>query len=175
MIVPRLAALVLGLISVSPMLAHAQTCVGAEGFDTLDFWVGEWDVFVGDQKVGTNRIEKILEGCAIIEHWTDIEGNEGKSLFYYHPVTTVWKQVWVTPYATRPGGLKEKQLVERFPDGGTRFQGEIVMADGGSYLDRTTLTPNNDGTVRQVIERSMDDGQTWEAGFDAIYRRKASD
>lgn len=174
---PRLIGWLFLLATVSPVASvHAQTCIGIDGFETLDFWVGEWNVFVGEQQVGTNRIEKILEGCAIIENWTDAEGNEGKSLFYYHPVTETWKQVWVTAYAaTQPWGLKEKQLIERFPDGGTLFQGEILTADGSSYLDRTTLTPHDDGTVRQLIERSTDGGSTWEAGFDAIYRRATID
>lgn len=152
--------------------AHAQDvppCEEVEGFHRLDFWVGEWDVYVGERKVGTNRIEKILDGCAIMEHWAGAEGSEGRSLFYYSAPKDEWKQVWVTSNATRVAGLKEKTLIERFEDGGVRFQGRIPLPDGTEAIDRTTLTPLPDGTVRQLIEASMD-GEEWRTNFDAIYR-----
>lgn len=152
-----------------------QSCESEAGFRELDFWLGDWDVYIGEQEVGTNRIEKILDGCAVLENWEDARGGEGKSLFYYHPVTEEWKQVWVTENATLPGGIKEKVLVERLSDGGVRFQGVIPVAGGSSYLDRTTLKPESDGSVRQVIERSIDGGKTWTVGFDAIYRPRFAD
>lgn len=68
--------------------------------------------------------------------------------------------------------MKEKTLVEEFPDGGVRFQGEIPLPDGRKVLDRTTLTPRPDGTVRQLIEQSSDAGKTWRVVFDAIYTRQ---
>ena len=68
-----------------------------------------------------------------------------------------------------PGGLKEKELIESLPGGAIRFQGTIPLPDGRSYLDRTTLTPERDGRVRQVIEISVDGGATWEVRFDAMY------
>ena len=89
--------------------------------------------------MGSDRIEKILDGCAVVENWTAADG-------------------------------KEKTLVAGDDDGGVRFQGEIPVAGGGSYFDRTTLTPLPDGTVHQVIEVSRD-GETWQAVFDAVYRR----
>jgi hypothetical protein len=122
--------------------------------------------------VGTNRIVKVQAGCAIEEHWTGAGGSRGQSLFYYLPATQQWKQVWVTENAPRPGGIKEKSLVTEFEDGGIRFQGVIALPSGGSYLDRTTLTPLPDGSVRQLIEVSGDDGATWRSTFDAVYRRK---
>ena len=140
-----------------------------EAFHLLDFWVGEWEVRVGDRTVGSNRIEKILNGCAVMEHWTAAGGGEGKSLFYYDAVRDEWHQVWVTGRATSTGGLKEKRLVEVLEGGALRFQGEVPLADGGSYLDRTTLTPLDGGRVRQVIQVSGDGGETWRNTFDAVY------
>jgi len=151
--------------------ARAQTCAEEPGFAALDFWVGEWDVLVDDEQVGTNQIEKVMSGCAIVEHWMGADGNPGMSLFYYTPATGIWRQVWVTPYATRSGGVKEKTMIATYEDGGVRFQGSIPLGDGKSYLDRTTLTPMADGLVRQVIAVSRDGGNQWNTGFDAIYRR----
>lgn len=147
-----------------------RSCQQDPAYHKLDFWVGRWDVFNngGGSKDGTNEIEKILNGCAIVENWHDASGSEGKSLFYYQKATGQWKQVWVTDQ----GPMKEKRLVEELKDGGVRFQGEIPHLNGGSHLDRTTLTPLGPDRVRQVIETSRDGGKTWEVGYDAEYRRR---
>jgi hypothetical protein len=92
------------------------------------------------------------------------------SLFYYSAPERLWKQVWVTDQALRPGGLKEKHLVARGADGAVRFQGEIAPPDGRRILDRTTLRPAANGTVQQRIEISRDGGDSWTASFDAEYR-----
>lgn len=150
---------------------EAPSCAAEPDLHLLDFWVGEWDVFVGDRLVGRNRIEPILGGCAITETWRDRRGNEARSLFYYLPAERSWRQVWVTGRALAPGGVKEKRLVERLEHGGLRFQGEIRPPAGPAYLDRTTLEPGPRGKVRQIIEVSTDGGATWQATFDADYVR----
>src|SRR4051794_6685385 len=159
----------------SAATARAQTgagCASDSTYSALDFWLGEWDVLVGDQVVGTNRITRVLKGCAILEEWRDTMGGEGRSLFYVEPGTHRWKQVWVTDDARQVGGTKEKHLVAHLPDGGIRFQGELPLPDGRLILDRTTLTPTRPGEVRQLIETSRDGGTTWRAGFDAHYRKR---
>jgi hypothetical protein len=166
-----LAAVCLALLASAHEAAPPPACEDVPGFHLLDFWVGSWDVYSGDTKAGTNRIEKILSGCAIMEHWRGSGGGEGKSLFYYQVQSDIWKQVWVTEYAAATGALKEKTLVERLEDGGVRFQGDIPT-DDGHYYDRTTLTPLTDGRVRQLIEISRD-GATWQPTFDAYYVRTA--
>lgn len=131
--------------AVAPVSAQIP-CAGTPGFDRLDFWVGEWNVFTGEQQVGTNRITKILDGCAVSEEWRSTLGGEGRSLFYHLPWSGEWKQVWVTATATRTGGVKEKTLVEMPDNAGIRFQGRIPDAAGDLWYDRTTLTPLPDGT-----------------------------
>jgi len=157
-----------------PAPTNPPPCDADATYHVLDFWLGDWTVLAERKEVGTNRVEKILAGCAIAEHWRDEDGGRGDSLFFVQPVTRRWKQVWVTDQATAPGGLKEKQLVARVPGGGTRFQGEILIPDGRVILDRTTLTPTADGRVHQVIEISRDGGSTWVATFDAWYARKGT-
>ena len=169
-VVAVFAALLVGAAT-----ARGQACSEDPAYAALDFWVGEWDVRVDGEPVGENRIEKILDGCAILEHWADARGHEGKSLFYYVPARDELRQVWVTEAPGTPGGVKEKALVERLEGGGVRFQGDVPVPGGGSYLDRTTLTPETDGTVRQRIERSTDGGATWQVGFDAVYHRRSSE
>ena len=74
----------------------AVTCASNPAFARLDFWVGEWEVFVGPQKVGDNRIAKVESGCAITEDWRPVGGGSGRSLFYVNPPDLTWRQVWVT-------------------------------------------------------------------------------
>ncbi len=147
----------------------AGGCDGSPPFSRLDFWLGDWDVYSGDTLVGSNRIEKTLRGCAVLEHWTGAGGGRGLSLFYVDDGGR-WRQVWVTENARRPGGIKEKVRQPMEAADAVRFQGEIRLPGGDSYLDRTTLTPLDDGRVRQLIEISRDGGETWETTFDAIYR-----
>ena len=66
--------------------------------------------------------------------------------------------------------VKEKAELRDHGGPGVRFQGSVVYPRG-TVLDRTTLTPRDDGTVRQLIEISSDGGDTWRVSFDGLYRR----
>jgi hypothetical protein len=149
-----------------------NSCNDDPSFHELDFWLGSWDVKLGERVVGTSRIEKMLKGCAIVENWTATDGSEGKSLFYYNNANKTWRQVWVTDAAYAPGGFSEKTLVARMNGGGLRFQGEVTNENGEHHLERTSLVPRLDGTVRQWIQISTDGGQMWTSVFDAMYYRK---
>ena len=146
-----------------------ESCTEAPGLERLDFWVGEWTVWVGEELVGRNRIVKVQGGCAIEEHWIDAGGGTGQSLFYFVRSADEWRQVWVTPSALSAGGMKEKQQIDA-PASAIRFQGTIESVGRAPYLDRTTLTPLSGGRVRQHIEISTDGGATWRTTFDAEYR-----
>lgn len=155
----------------APALAQdvPPACEDVEAMHVLDFWVGEWEVRTEAGPAGRNRIEKVLAGCALLEHWQGAGGSEGKSLFYFDHAAAEWKQVWVTDRSAGPGGVKEKRLVEVLDGGALRFQGTVRLPDGREYLDRTTLTPLEGGRVRQVIAISTDGGATWQTRFDAVY------
>jgi hypothetical protein len=146
-------------------LTRAESPVAfLEGGDALDFWVGDWDVYVGETRVGSNRIEKILGGAAVLEHWTSSEGERGESVFYYLPDTGQWRQVWMVH-----GARVVKEKLGAPVEGGLRFEGSSRMLDGEERPDRTTLTREEDGRVRQRIETSRDGGRTWGVTFDAVY------
>jgi hypothetical protein len=171
---PRALLVALFLLAGFAGSSRAQAprgCAGDSTYAALDFWIGSWHVYIGDTLVGTNRISKVLQGCAVVEEWQDAHGARGRSLFYVDPTLRQWKQVWVTETATRAGGVKEKHLIASLPEGGVRFQGEVRQADGRILLDRTSLVPGPGGEVRQLIEASGDGGSTWRTTFDARYRR----
>lgn len=139
----------------------------------LDFWLGDWIVTDSQshQRAGTDRVERVSKGAAVIERWTDADGSEGTSLFSFDPYACTWHQLWITDAPERVGGLKHKDLVVLLPGGGVRFQGAYPGRVAVTVLDRTTLTPQAGG-VRQVIETSTDGGTTWRVGFDALYTRR---
>lgn len=161
-------AVILFTVILAPV---AEAACDRPEYHRLDFWIGDWNVVsASGEALGANRIESILKGCAIQENWSEPSGEEGKSLFYYSPGQSRWKQVWVTDSAIALGGMKEKGALP-VAGGGMRFQGELVDRDR-IILDRTTLTPLADGRVRQIIETSTDGGTTWRVQFDALYERK---
>lgn len=150
-------------------------CSAAE-FRQFDFWLGEWEVFdPAGKPVGQSRIEAILNGCVIAEHWTS-GGNppgagDGKSFNLYNAQTGQWEQFWVDAQGTR------LVLHGNFAGGSMVLSGQQPKPDaktGIAQRERISWTPNADGSVRQLWESSVDDGKTWTIAFDGQYRRKAT-
>ncbi|MGH9788840.1 MAG: hypothetical protein ACRD4U_09090 [Candidatus Acidiferrales bacterium] len=168
----RVAVLVISLIlALSPAAAQEPerkpACDEPE-HRAFDFWLGEWDVLNPQgHQAGVNRIEKILNGCALLENWTGSRGGAGKSLNFFNAATRRWEQVWVAD-----GGGVIKYEGE-FKDGAMRFAGEFFQRDAARLPSRMTLTPLDGGRVRQLIERSTDGGMTWTVWFDGTYVRRA--
>jgi hypothetical protein len=130
----------------------------------LDFWVGNWKVYVGKDFAGTDVVTKSLNGFSITESWHGAsKGDNGSSLFYYMPAKKQWKQVWVTGI-----GVYKEKLSAPVPNG-IRFSGTVFLPRGRTYQDRTTLTTMPNGEVHQVIESLQ--GGKWVVGFDAVYRK----
>lgn len=135
----------------------------AAALAVLDFWIGRWSVRTRDgEPAGTNDVERVLGGYAVLEHWRSIAGEEGKSFFYFDRSAGTWKQVWAME-----GYVKEKSLVAAEP-GHVRFEG-TAFVDGARFPDRTTLALLPGGDVAQLIEHSLDEGATWRTSFDAVY------
>lgn len=167
----RAAILVVSLaISAWPAAAQEpdrKPCTDPER-RAFDFWLGEWDVFNPQgQKAGANRIESILNGCALLENWTGSRGGAGKSLNFFNAATRRWEQLWVAD----AGGVHK--YTGEFKDGAMRFEhGEHIQPGGARVRGRMTLTPLEDGRVRQLIEQSKDEGKTWTVWFDGTYVRR---
>lgn len=154
------------------VIADPNVCASNPELALLDFWIGDWDVYAQGAKVGEDHVEKILGGCAVRDDWTAASGGHGLGLFYYRPAEKTWKQVWVTERALSRGGVKERVMVERLPDGGVRFQGEVNQKRGQDYLDRITLTPVTPDEIRQDIEISDDGGKSWQKATVAMCTRR---
>jgi hypothetical protein len=168
----RAASGTLASLLLASVTAHAA-CGNEPRLHALDFWLGRWDVTAGGEPSGRNDIDAILGGCAVTEHWLDVRGGAGLSLFWYDCSADRWKQVWVTEHALSPGGAKEKAEVRELTSPTQiRFQGRYPGRTPGVVIeDRTTLTREAPDRVHQLIEVSTDGGMTWASVFDAEYRR----
>lgn len=153
----------------APPASVAAPCRATEVSRNLDFWIGDWDVYLGKQLAGRDTVERMLGGCAVTERWNGASGpgDEGFSLFAYDARKDLWTQTWVTGNSAMPGGIKFKVL-RAHTTSSTTFQGEIEAKSGAVYYDRTILTALPGGRVHQEIQVSHD-GVAWRTGFDAIY------
>lgn len=132
----------------------------------FDFWVGQWVVTAGGQPAGRNRIDKILEGCALLESWTGVGGSSGNSLNFYDSTRGLWHQTWISGTGFALG------LDGRFADGKMTLAGPGVDPETrAAVTHRITWTALPSGEVRQLWESSPD-GKTWQVLFDGLYTRE---
>lgn len=143
-------------------------CMYSEKARQFDFWLGDWDVFVGGRKVGENLIELDTNGCTLIENWKNTGSGTGKSINVYDASVGKWKQF----YVGSQGGvyLFEGNLVGNM----MKFTAETVDQKGAKTLHKFEFTDLPDKTVRQTWETSTDGGKTYTNIWDSIYKRKNS-
>lgn len=142
-----------------------------EAHKAFDFWVGEWNVTPnvdGAKQVATSKVEKLYNGCAVRENWMPNSGTDGGSLNSITP-DGLWRQRWIG------SGGETVDFV-----GGSPSENVMVLTGywrngagpNTNPLIRMTYTLQEDGSVRQHGEQSLDQGRTWTNSFDFIYRRK---
>jgi hypothetical protein len=150
--------------SVPPEESSSKPGCTTQQFGQFDFWVGEWKVYnPARQLAGTNRIEKVVNGCLLFENWIGAKGGAGKSFNFYDTARRKWRQVWVSAGSSL-------DLQGDFIDGAIRYTGETPGLNGATQ-ESLTFTPNSDGTVRQLWQQSPDGGNTWRVVFDGQYVR----
>ena len=159
----------LAVAGASPALAQetqkAPPCASAE-YRQFDFWLGEWEVTAGDKTAGTNTIRVVLDSCVVTESWESSNGQfAGKSFNRYDAASGQWEQTWVD----NQGGVLK--LAGGLVDGKMVLTGNTAVRSD-AVTDRITWTPNPDGTVRQLWEKTKDGGTTWTIAFDGLYRKK---
>ena len=139
----------------------------AEGYRAFDFWLGDWTVENTDGgQLGTNTISRISHGCAVLEHWVSGSGIPGQSLNHFDPATATWHQRWVG------GNGQILELSGRLDGASMVLSGEREGPNDGIIIDRVTWTPQPDGSVVQDWQISQDGGESWQAAFYGIYKRK---
>jgi hypothetical protein len=139
---------------------------GAPAYRQLDFWLGVWNVTNAGKHAGTNRIEKVLDGCALMETWKSAGSHRGHSLTFYDAPRELWHQTWID-VAGQP-----LYLEGRWSDGTMRLEGRRPAEKGSSVLHRIEWTPTPGGGLRQRWRSSTDEGRTWSEVFDGYYQKK---
>ena len=163
-----LALLAGGLLAAGPgaLVAQDPPPCADEKSHQFDFWIGDWEVFAGEDLAGRNSIQPILDGCVLQESWRGSRGSAGSSLNFYNPQKGKWQQFWVWRNGTT------LELEGELENGNMLLSGTTVDKEGKETLHRVTWYDNPDGTVRQWWETSSDGGDTWETAFDGHYRQK---
>ena len=142
---------------------NQHPCRNQPEYRQFDFWLGEWDVEAGGQKIARSSIQLIIDECVIFENY-EASGYSGKSL-------SAWNgKRWEQYYCDTAGGA-------RFWSGSLQ-DGKMVMTteferSGKKVINRMTYSKEGPDRVRQFIETSLDDGKTWAAGYDGMYVRRS--
>ncbi len=165
------AGCVLALVSLvaGPTWAEEPSerpCAAAE-YRQFDFWAGDWSVTTPDgKKAGDNRIEMILDGCALMENWTGDSGMRGHSFNIYSQRSGQWHQTWVDTNGTLlqlDGGIKDGKMV---------LTGSNPGPNGKPVHHEISWKILDDGRVLQHWRISKDGGATWSDAFVGYYARK---
>lgn len=163
-------ALLAVLLSPAALAGEAPKACSSDEYRQFDYWIGDWDVFNDKgEKVGENLITVEQGGCVLHEHWTDAQGGTGESFNMYDAPRGVWHQTWVAANGQLlllEGGLEDGDMV---------LSGKRPRRDGqGEVHDRISWIAQEDGSVHQVWDQSLDGGKTWQTGFLGIYRKKVN-
>jgi hypothetical protein len=144
----------------------AATCTRAE-YHEFDFFLGDWDVYdVGASTVKAhNTVTPMLAGCAVREVYRRADGYAGESFSMYDAPRGHWHQSWVTnrgELLLLDGGLKDGTMV---------LTGSEAGENGASSVIRGVWLREDDGSVRETAQRSIDGGKSWSPEFDIVMRR----
>lgn len=164
----------LALIVSSPFAIHAQ-CEGPE-YSGFDFYLGDWEIeqqFLnpGDGSwtevlPARTSVRKILDGCALLEHW---EGEiiypwegmdsprplEGLSVRYWMPEKKVWKIQWMDSMQPVIGSGS----VGTIADGQGEFEPE-TKPDNGKW-SKIVFERRGDDVIDWHLEFTSDGGESW--------------
>lgn len=143
--------------------AKSFPCRYGDEYKPLDFWLGEWDVYVKDKKSGTSSITKSEGGCTLFEDYKTESGFYGRSMNYYDPVDKLYTQIWIDKF----------NQITTFKEAESR-KGYLQMAATKGENNLIKMTYELDeatGNVTQTMEGSKDEGKTWKVTFVGVYKK----
>ena len=167
--------LLLGWLAAGQALAQqppaAPPCATPE-YSQFDFWVGRWNArwtdAQGKEAEGTNRIEKTLDGCVIVEHFDGAPGSplKGTSVSTYDRRAQQWKQTWVDntgAYLDFTGNWQDGRM--------TLARSAVVQ--GKPSLQRMVFRDIGAQRFTWDWDVSSDAGATWSTQWRIEYTRAA--
>lgn len=147
---------------------RAFPCLYDDRYNHFDFWLGEWNVFVGSTKVGENIISKQNGGCMILEQYTTARDYVGQSTNFFDPHDGLWKQIWID----KTQGISKYVESERKP-GYLQFITTAESSPKNTPTYKMTFELQKDGSVTQDIEQKNTTDGEWQMIFQGIYRKKS--
>jgi ketosteroid isomerase-like protein len=143
---------------------NSSPCTSPE-YRQFDFWIGDWDVFEHDSGTSTAhvRVDGILGGCVLHEHYEDNTGAVGESFTTYDVGRKLWHQTWVT----NRGRLL---TIEGSAENGAMTLWGVYYRENGEEVRVRGIWAPMGGTVRESAVTSSDAGKTWQPWFDLSFR-----
>ena len=166
---PRLLLVVLAAVCLSAVPAVGQEHESPEA-RYFDFWPGTWvEVVDGDPDptATTFTVRRSVHESAFEERWKLVyEGTEHHSVAVraWDPTTGRWMLTWIDD-----GGLF--QIWEGRKFGEDWYIVREFDIDGSRFLSRQAWLPDGDGELTRVMERSFDDGRTWQPRSRTRFRK----
>lgn len=145
--------------------SEAPACTAPE-YRQFDFWAGDWDAFDVDNPTGPVahvRVDRILDGCVLLEDYQGVNGSHGESFSIYDAAKKAWHQTWVTNRGVvvlidgrmRTGAMELSGVEHTIDQNEKRVRGTWETVEGG---------------VRETGVTSGDGGKTWHPWFDLMFR-----
>jgi ketosteroid isomerase-like protein len=156
------------LFAITSNYCYAQNpspCTSPE-YRQFDFWIGDWDVFEPPDSGASAahvRVDGILGGCVLHEHYEDKTGAVGESFTTYDVGRKVWHQTWVT----NSGRLL---TIEGSAENGAMTLSGAYYRENGEEVRVRGIWAAMGGTVRESAVTSSDAGKTWQRWFDLSFR-----
>jgi hypothetical protein len=133
----------------------------------FDFWIGNWNVYTGENLVGKNTVVFLQNKHIIQENWVSEKENfTGTSYSFYNAKTKKWHQVWIDKNGSN------LLLTGEFANGKMVLtsSSDSNMGEPNSK-HRITWTQLTNGDVKQVWESTTNDGKNWTIQFEGIYKK----
>ncbi|HEY4319835.1 MAG TPA: hypothetical protein VGM77_01550 [Gemmatimonadales bacterium] len=133
----------------------ARPCTDS-AYRALDYRLGKWDYLASGYQPGHSEVYEAPNRCAIDDRYTDTDGGRSRSFIVYLPDKREWMMTTIDPV------------------GRTELHGRAWRDSAAFYssaTERTIYRRRPDGTVGLSVERSKDDGATWQVWATALYSR----
>lgn len=147
---------------VESMVRPADSDEEASDNNELDFYVGEWELQDKDGKpVAQTTVTSEQNGHVLREVFRADRQSTSTSLLFFDPTEERWKQTVI-------GGSGRIVYYEgTWENNALRLEGREVARDEAPRRRRFTLTPDpNEGTISWKLERSDEDGESFEILFE---------
>lgn len=144
---------------------EARPCALDPAYRGADFMLGEWRVMYQGRSIGTARISRAADGCAVVEEYSqpDVPGSDGRLMTYFDARLGRWRQV----YVDASGNVNDLSGVATAI--GMELSGESHPRKGPAQSLRVSLEKLAPGGFRQVSAQSRDGGATWQPLYDIQY------